>query len=209
MVSLGTITYWTYITAVLWQGGLSLGFIFSAPLVVTVAADSYAQFFIRVTGICLLSLTQVFWGFRHVAFTDSSLGSYSYGCGRLFAKFHTMMAVLLFWAIYSSGMTIPNGQYLLGLHLIWATVMTYALVTHHHNVHGYIIDTTSGPAAAKSLKQLVQGDDGEESRSVLQMLKGEDSSSKSVMQMIQGPSHPHGVPFYRSSSCCHDDVLFQ
>ncbi|KAG0589127.1 hypothetical protein M758_2G247000 [Ceratodon purpureus] len=185
MPSIGTITYWCYITAVLFQAGVSLSFIFSPPMLVSFAADSYAHFFIRVTGICLLSLTQIFWGFRHISFQDSSLGSYSYGCARLFAKFHTMMAMLLFWAIYNSGMTIPNGQYLLGLHLSWATIMTYALVQHHRIVHGYIIDTTSAPAAAKSFKQLVQGDDGEEARSVLQMIKGEDSSSKSVLQMLQ------------------------
>lgn len=196
MISLAAVTYWCYITAILFQGGVSLSFIFSPHVLASFAADSYAQFFIRISGICLLSLTQVFWGFRHISFQDSSLGAYSYGCARLFAKFHTMTAMLLFWAIYTAGMTIPNGRSLLGLHLVWATVMTYVLVQHHRNVHGYIIDTTSAPAAARSLKELVQGSDGEESRSVLQMIKGEDSSSKSVFQILRGLPPPFLHPLF-------------
>ncbi|KAG0571208.1 hypothetical protein M758_6G209900 [Ceratodon purpureus] len=184
MVSLVTITYWCYITAILVQGVEALGFIFDPPRIITVASDTYAQFFIRVTGICLLPVTQFFWGFRHIPFTHATLGSYSHGCGRLFAKFHSLISLLLCYAMYHQGMSIPHGQCLLGMHLTWAIVMVYGLVQHQHNVHGYIIDTTSVPAAAKSFKQLVQGED-HEPRTVLQLIKVEDSSSKSVMQMFQ------------------------
>jgi hypothetical protein len=189
MVSIGTITYWCYISAVLVQAVEACAFICDPPRLVAVASDAYAQFFIRVTGICLLCLTQVFWGFRHLPFqpqggVDAQLASYAHGCGRLFAKFHTLMALLVMYATSHLGMSIPHAQCLLGLHVTWASIMAYALVQHHRLVRGYIIDTSSVPAAAKSFKQLVQGED-DEPRTVLQMIKGEDSSSKSVMQMFQ------------------------
>jgi hypothetical protein len=51
----------------------------------------------------------------------------------------------------------------------------------------------------------VHGTDGEESRSVLQMIKGEDSSSKSVFQIMQGQSVPSFSP--SSLSCCRVAVV--
>lgn len=193
MVSIGAITYWCYSTASLVQMVAAASFIASPPLLVPWAADSFAQYFIRVTGISLLSLTHVFWGFRHIPFqaqgsVSAQQAAMSYGCARVFARFHTLLAMLMYWAMYRLGMSIPKGHVMLGLHLAWAGVMTYALLLHHQLMRGYIIDTSSLPAAATSFKQLVQGDDGQEQRTVLQMIKGEDSSSKGVLQMFQGSS---------------------
>lgn len=77
-------------------------------------------------------------------------------------------------------------------HTLISLLLCNAMYQHHHNVHGYIIDTTSVPAAAKSLKILVKGED--ERSTVLQMIKGEDSSSESVMQMFQGLTYPRFPP---------------
>lgn len=205
MVPIGTITYWCYISAVLVQGMQACAFITDPPRLVAVAADSYAQFFIRVTGICLLCLTQFFWGFRHVPFqaqsgVDAQLASYSHGCARVFTRFHTMMALLMSYASLHLSVSLPHAAYVLGLHVMWASVMSSALVMHHHTVHGYIIDTSSVPAAVKSFKELVLGEEDEQ-RTILQRIQGEDSSSKTVMQLFQGSSTPSFLPSFLRHLC--------
>nr|PNR62342.1 hypothetical protein PHYPA_000766 [Physcomitrium patens] len=189
MTRLHAITYGCYITAIMVQGVLSMGFILDPLRMVHEVTDIHGQFFIRVTGICLLFLTQFFWGFRHVPFQasngfDSQMASYSHGCARMFTKFHFLISLLLLWSKYSLGLNMTCGPYLLSMHLMWTTIMTYALLEHRRNVRGFIIDTSSVPAAAKSLAEMIKGRD--EPPTMLEYLRGDDSSSTSVLQTLKG-----------------------
>lgn len=182
-------------TCVILQGVQALAFVSAPTFLYPSATDATAQLFVRTTGVCLLILLNVFWNFRHIPIeiggvigglggSDPIMTAMSIGIARMFTKFHTMVALTIAWSVIQAGLSIPYWRVMLGLHTVWAMAMTCAVMRNHQSIHGHIIDTSSGGAAVQSVVQIIKGDDGQP-RSMLQMIKGEDSS-RGVVAMIQG-----------------------
>jgi hypothetical protein len=180
-------------TCVILQGVQAVAFVSTPTFLYPTATDATAQFFVRITGVCLLILLNVFWNFRHVPIqiggvigglggSDPMMTSVSVGIARMFTKFHTMVALTIAWSMFQAGLSIPYGRVMLGLHTVWAMAMACAVMRNHQSIHGHIIDTSSGGAAVQSVVQIIKGD---EPRTMLQMIKGEDSS-RGVVAMLQG-----------------------
>lgn len=195
MISIGTITYWCYMTCCILQSVQALAFVSAPTFLYPTATDAVAQLFVRATGVCLLTLVNVFWGYRHIPIQigggiggigglDPAMTSMSIGMARLFTKFHTMAALTVAWSVFQAGLSIPYWRVILGLHTVWAMAMTCAVMRNHQSIHGHIIDTSSGGAAVQSVVQIIRGDDAQP-RTMLQMIKGEDSS-RGVVAMLQG-----------------------
>lgn len=182
-------------TSVILQGVQALAFMSTPTFLYPSATDAVAQLFVRVTGVCLLTIVNVFWVYRHIPIQigggiggigglDPVLTSMSIGVARLFTKFHAMAALTIAWSVFQTGLNIPFWRVMLGLHTMWAMAMTCAVMRNHQSIYGHIIDTSSGGAAVQSVVQIIKGDDVQP-RSMLQMIKGEDSS-RGVVAMLQG-----------------------
>lgn len=195
-------------TCVLFQGVQALAFVSAPTFLYPSATDATAQFFVRITGVCLLTLVNVFWSFRHIPIQiggiggigglDPMMASTSIGIARTFTKFHTMVALTIAWSVCQAGLSVPYWRVMLGLHTVWAMAMTCAVMRNHQSIHGHIIDTSSGGAAVQSVVQIIKGDDAQP-RTMLQMIKGEDSS-RGVVAMIQGQFIPLDL-LWRSLVC--------